>query len=226
MRTARTEEILACVEDLRRGDLSARVAESGDDEALLAAFVSSVNALAEQLQLRHGAYLLATRMRDQSVAALDAEAADLGRRCQRDGEAMRRMGLPILAVWDKPRILCAVVLGIFDSERCAALTESLLGQVATQRARWAVVDLSTIETVDHGVAARVAGLGRALRLIGARAVLTGVRPGVAAVAANLDLGSAWDFRASVAVALSWILGARPGMGARLSDRRIGASGTA
>lgn len=104
---------------------------------------------------------------------------------ERQEQAIRRLGVPIIEVWD--RILALPILGVVDDERAAELTERLLEAVVAARARIAVLDLTGVDEIDLGTARHLLDLVGALRLLGAEGVLTGVRPEVAGALVQLDV---------------------------------------
>jgi rsbT co-antagonist protein RsbR len=59
--------------------------------------------------------------------------------------------------------------------------ERMLGEVARVRARHAILDLTGVEHVDARTAAYLVDLVRAIRLLGAEAIVTGIRPSVAQI---------------------------------------------
>lgn len=106
---------------------------------------------------------------------------------ERQEEALRRLDAPILEISD--RIFAVPLIGAFDEARLDAITTRLLGAVTAARARVVVLDLTGVDALGPGTEALLR-LTRALRLLGAEAVLSGLRPGLAAelVACGVDLG--------------------------------------
>jgi anti-anti-sigma regulatory factor len=74
-----------------------------------------------------------------------------------------------------------------DRVRAAALLEHLLAGVAERRATTAILDITGVPVVDADVAAALVHAAHAVRLLGARALLTGVRPEVATTLVDLGL---------------------------------------
>ncbi|MEO5727899.1 MAG: STAS domain-containing protein [Byssovorax sp.] len=84
---------------------------------------------------------------------------------------------PILEVWDD--VLVMPIIGVVDSRRTADMVQRLLAEVARSQASFVIVDLTGVEIVDTSTADHLMKLIRKVELIGARCVLTGIRPAVA-----------------------------------------------
>ncbi|MFS8065666.1 MAG: STAS domain-containing protein [Byssovorax sp.] len=84
---------------------------------------------------------------------------------------------PILEVWDD--VLVMPIIGVVDSRRTADMVQRLLTEVARSQASFVIVDLTGVEIVDTSTADHLMKLIRKVELIGARCVLTGIRPAVA-----------------------------------------------
>jgi PAS domain S-box-containing protein len=84
---------------------------------------------------------------------------------------------PILEVWDD--VLVMPIIGVVDSRRTADMVQRLLAEVARAQASFVIVDLTGVEIVDTSTADHLMKLMRKVELVGARCVLTGIRPAVA-----------------------------------------------
>ena len=107
----------------------------------------------------------------------------------RQQQVIRELSTPIIEVWD--RVLTLPMVGVIDSARTAEMMDSLLEAVVRAGARFAVLDLTGVEVVDTQTAAYLIELVRAIRLLGADGIITGIRPTVAqtVIALGLDLTS-------------------------------------
>ena len=107
----------------------------------------------------------------------------------RQQQVIRELSTPIIEVWD--RVLTLPMVGVIDSARTAEVMDSLLEAIVRAGARFAVLDLTGVEAVDTKTAAYLIELVRAIRLLGADGIITGIRPTVAqtVVALGLDLTS-------------------------------------
>ena len=97
------------------------------------------------------------------------------------------LSAPILDVWD--RIIALPLIGSFDRTRAAAVTELLLNAVVARRVLYVLLDLTSCEFVDSGHGQLIAQMVQAIQLLGARCVMTGIRPQVAQslVTLNVDM---------------------------------------
>lgn len=98
---------------------------------------------------------------------------------------IRDLSTPIIEVWD--RVLALPMLGVIDSGRTAEVMDNLLAQISEKAARFAVLDLTSVEVVDTGTAGHILKLIKAIRLLGADGIITGIRPAVAQTMVMLGL---------------------------------------
>ena len=95
---------------------------------------------------------------------------------------------PVIQVWDV--VLMAPLVGTLDSERTQQLMERLLERIVATNSAVALLDVTGVPTIDTRTAQHLAETTTSVRLLGAQAVLTGVRPAIAQTLAHLgvDLG--------------------------------------
>src|SRR6266852_1510429 len=95
---------------------------------------------------------------------------------------------PVIQIWDG--ILMAPLIGTLDSLRTQQLMEQLLDRIVETNSAVAILDVTGVPTIDTRTAQHLAETTTAVRLLGAQAVLTGVRPAIAQTLAHLgvDLG--------------------------------------
>ncbi len=99
-------------------------------------------------------------------------------------EVIARMSTPIIHVWEG--VLVLPIIGELDADRTARMTEALLAALITSRARFAILDLTGVETVDTHAADVLLQIVGAIGLLGVKALVSGIRPAVAE--AVVDLG--------------------------------------
>ena len=87
-------------------------------------------------------------------------------------------------------MLTVPLIGMIDSGRAPELMDNLLQAVAKTRARFAILDLTGVEEVDTGTAGHLLALVRAVRLLGAEGVITGIHPNIAQTIVTLGLETA------------------------------------
>lgn len=89
---------------------------------------------------------------------------------------IEELSAPIIDLWDE--VLAVPLVGRVDTERTARITEALLHRVVASRTRWVIIDLTGVSDVDETTAGSLVHLATATRLIGARCIVTGIRPGI------------------------------------------------
>jgi len=98
------------------------------------------------------------------------------------------------------------LIGSIDSRRAQQIMDTLLSGIASQQAAIAILDITGVVTVDTHVADALVRAAQAVKLLGAQAILTGIRPEVAQliVALGIDLTNLATFstlQAGIAYAL-------------------------
>ncbi|MBD0844711.1 STAS domain-containing protein [Streptomyces sp. TRM68416] len=111
---------------------------------------------------------------------------------------------PVVRLWDG--VVAVPLIGTLDSARSQVVMETLLDAVVEQQARFAILDITGVPTVDSLVAQHLMRTVAAARLMGAECVVSGIRPAIAQtiVHLGLDLGTVVT-RASLADALAYAL---------------------
>ncbi|WP_437811122.1 PAS domain-containing protein [Sorangium sp. So ce1078] len=104
---------------------------------------------------------------------------------ERQQQVIRDLGTPIIEVWDS--VLTLPMVGVVDSKRAADVMDDLLAAIVDKRARFAILDLTGVEVVDTKTASYLIELVRAIRLLGAEGVITGIRSNVAQTMVSLGL---------------------------------------
>jgi rsbT co-antagonist protein RsbR len=129
--------------------------------------------------------------RRKLVDALEARNKELEASEQTKSELVERLRVavdelstPILEVWED--VLALPVIGLVDSRRAAQIMERLLDEIVDKQAAYVIIDVTGVEVIDSKTAEHFSKLVRAVELMGARCVLTGIRPAVGQTL--LDLG--------------------------------------
>ncbi len=98
--------------------------------------------------------------------------------------AVDDLSTPVLEVWDD--VLALPIVGLVDSSRASQIMERLLDEIVAKQATFVIIDVTGVEVIDSRTAEHFTKLVKAVELIGARCVLTGIRPAVGQTL--LDLG--------------------------------------
>ncbi len=115
----------------------------------------------------------ATLVLQMDVTALHESRA----RIEEQAAQIRVMSVPILDVGQGA--LAVPLIGVLDEERSSELAGRLLPELTARRAANVILDLTGVETLDAAGAASVLKVVRAVELLGARPILTGIRPQLA-----------------------------------------------
>jgi rsbT co-antagonist protein RsbR len=124
--------------------------------------------------------------------------------------AIHELSTPVLEL--RPGLLLLPMIGLIDSTRARMMTEQLLLGIASRRARAVIVDVTGVPAVDSAVANHLIQTVRAVRLMGASALISGLSTENAQTLARLgiELGNL-DTVGSLADAVE--------MGGRMLDER-------
>jgi len=108
---------------------------------------------------------------------------------QAQEEELRETSTPIAEIWDG--VLTLPIIGTLDSSRTMLVMEALLNRIARDRARAVVMDLTGVKNIDSQVSHHLIQMVRAVQLMGADAIITGIHPEIARalVSLNIDLSS-------------------------------------
>ncbi|EYF06902.1 STAS domain-containing protein [Chondromyces apiculatus] len=100
--------------------------------------------------------------------------------------AIHAMSAPVINVWDG--VLALPIVGTVDRARAAEITSRVLDAVVEGRARYAILDLTGVEILDEATADHLVRILRAIQLLGAKGLVTGIRPAVAQTLTALHAG--------------------------------------
>ncbi|BCM65271.1 hypothetical protein EASAB2608_00605 [Streptomyces sp. EAS-AB2608] len=212
------------------GRMSATLARTGSTPAQIADEVAGLRASAVELLREEFADPSAAQAQEAVLAltlllgtlrlvvmetALDANAELI----ERQRQQLLEVATPVIKLWEGT--VAVPLIGTLDSARSQVVMESLLEAIVDQRARYAILDITGVPTVDSLVAQHLMKTVAAARLMGAECIVSGIRPAIAQtiVQLGIDLGSVLT-RASLSDALAYALGKQ---GIEVSRSDAGAS---
>jgi PAS domain S-box-containing protein len=107
---------------------------------------------------------------------------------QAQAATLAELSTPLIPINDQ--VVVMPLIGAIDSDRAHLVLETLLHGIERSQARVAILDITGVPLVDTQVAKSLIVAAQAVRLLGARIVLTGIRPEVAQtlVGLGVDLG--------------------------------------
>ncbi|QEO96330.1 polyvinylalcohol dehydrogenase [Xanthomonas oryzae pv. oryzicola] len=103
----------------------------------------------------------------------------------RQQEEMLELSTPVVKLWDG--VLALPMIGTLDSQRTQVVMESLLQRIVDTGSEIAIIDITGVPTVDTLVAQHLLKTVTAIRLMGADAIISGVRPQIAQTIVHLGL---------------------------------------
>jgi rsbT co-antagonist protein RsbR len=107
--------------------------------------------------------------------------------------ALAELSTPLIPISED--IVAMPLIGAVDDRRASRVLETLLNGIITTNARVTILDVTGVPTIDTQVANALIRTARAVKLIGAQMVLSGIRPDVAQTLVQLgvDLGGIVTF---------------------------------
>jgi PAS domain S-box-containing protein len=99
--------------------------------------------------------------------------------------ALQELSTPLIPISDT--VLVMPLIGRIDARRANQILETLLSGIQTQQADLAIIDITGVNVVDTQVAHALLQAARAVKLLGAQVVLTGLRPEVAQTLVSLGV---------------------------------------
>ncbi len=104
---------------------------------------------------------------------------------KRQQEEMLELSTPVVKLWEG--VLALPMIGTLDSQRTQVVMESLLQRIVETGSEIAIIDITGVPTVDTLVAQHLLKTVTAIRLMGADAIISGVRPQIAQTIVHLGL---------------------------------------
>jgi anti-anti-sigma regulatory factor/HAMP domain-containing protein len=95
----------------------------------------------------------------------------------RQNRAIEALSTPLIPIQND--VVVMPLVGEFDQERCDHLRESLVEQLHARGARVAILDLTGVPHMTEEVARGLIRVAKSVRLLGARAIISGVQPALA-----------------------------------------------
>ncbi len=140
-------------------------------------------------QSREVLLLLARLFNDLVLSVFQAYLREKEQTIQVQQEELRKTSTPITEIWDG--VLTLPIIGSLDSSRTMMVMENLLTRIEKERARVVVMDVTGVMAIDSQVSHYLIQMVRAIGLMGAEAILTGIRPEIARAltSLNIDLGA-------------------------------------
>ena len=116
---------------------------------------------------------------------LETMVAERTRTIRQQTEEILEISTPTMQVWDG--VLVAPLIGALDSQRTQRFMDVLLQRIVDTGSSIALIDITGVPTIDTQTAQHLIETISAVRLLGAKVVLTGVRPSIAQTLVHLGI---------------------------------------
>lgn len=116
---------------------------------------------------------------------VELEREEMRRAIEKQAALIVEMSTPLVPISDE--IVVMPLVGAIDDARARRIITMLLAGIARHRARAVILDITGVAVMDTHVASMLLRAVAAARLLGARLILTGVRPDVAGTLVSLGV---------------------------------------
>jgi len=103
----------------------------------------------------------------------------------RQQQELLELSTPVVKLWDG--VLAVPMIGTLDSSRTQLVMETLLTRIVETGSELAIIDITGVPTVDTLVAQHLLKTVTAIRLMGADAIISGIRPQIAQTIVHLGI---------------------------------------
>lgn len=98
---------------------------------------------------------------------------------------MIELSNPIIKVWDN--IVALPIIGTLDSARTQVIMEGILTKLVETNSMYAIIDISGVPTVDTLIAQHLIKTAKAIQLMGAECIISGIRPEIAQTIVHMGI---------------------------------------
>lgn len=156
------------------GDYTTRLAVDSSDNSPLSSLFAGINEMISALSIEEERSKSYQRELEEKLATIEQQKV-----------AIQELSTPIMEVWEG--VLCVPVVGLMDTARSSEMTSALLQAVVNNGARCAIIDITGIDVMDTRTVDHFIRMAKAIRLLGAECVLTGISPHIAQTVVHMGL---------------------------------------
>jgi rsbT co-antagonist protein RsbR len=180
---ASIDSLLSVLRAVASGDLSKELHVDYPDSHPVGALAQSVNEMIVALRTAQAQSVQYAGELTEKIATIERQQA-----------AIQELSMPIIEIWTG--VLCVPIVGVLDSTRATEMTSTLLNAIVEKRAPLAILDITGIDVMDTSTADHFMRMARSVQLLGAKCVLSGVRPNIALtiVKMGIDLAGVKSYR--------------------------------
>jgi rsbT co-antagonist protein RsbR len=170
----RIADILLTVAAVGAGDYSTRLQSDLEPEHPMSTLYEGINQMVASLAEEQQRSTDYRKQLEEKIAMIEVQRA-----------AIRELSTPVIEVWDG--VLCLPIVGVMDTARSAEMTETLLRSIVEKKATCAIIDLTGIQVLDTATADHFLRMAKAVRLLGAECMLTGINPNIAQTIVHMGI---------------------------------------
>jgi rsbT co-antagonist protein RsbR len=167
-------QFLGALADVEEGSTSARIQLNYSKNEPLQQLADRVNGVLSSLHAMRAETLSYQQSLEEQIATIEKQKA-----------AIRELSTPIIEVWQG--VLCVPIVGILDSSRASEMSTALLTAVVEKKAVFTIIDITGIDAMDTSATDHFLRMARAVKLLGAECVLSGVNPNVARTIVHMGI---------------------------------------
>lgn len=170
----RIADILQVLSEVGAGHYESRVRVDMPETHPLGKLYRGINEMIASLAAEQERSAIYRKDLEEKLSTIEAQRA-----------AIRELSTPIIEVWQG--VLCLPVVGVMDSARSSEMMNSLLQAVSEKEASYVIIDVTGIEVMDTRTAHQFIRMAKAVQLLGAECVLTGINPRIAQTIVHMGL---------------------------------------
>ena len=131
------------------------------------------------------------KTKDQLIQELDnlrRENEALSKKCedlQVKTNEIVEASTPIVQVWES--ILVVPIIGTLDSDRTQRIMENVLNEISDTNSLVALLDITGVPSIDSVTAQHIIETVTAIRLLGSKVVITGIKPQIAQTLVHIGI---------------------------------------
>ncbi len=130
------------------------------------------------------------------IGGISIDITDQQQIIETQRETLRELSTPLIPLTDQ--VVIMPLIGTIDSQRAQQIMEALLTGVAQYQSELVIIDITGVQVVDTQVAQALVSAAQAIRLLGAKVMLTGIQPQIAQTLVHLGIDlSGIDTRSSL-----------------------------
>lgn len=130
------------------------------------------------------------------IGGISIDITDQQQIIETQREKLRELSTPLIPLTDQ--VVIMPLIGTIDSQRAQQIMEALLMGVAQYQSELVIIDITGVQVVDTQVAQAIVSAAQAVRLLGAKVMLTGIQPQIAQTLVHLGIDlSGIDTRSSL-----------------------------